>query len=211
MSELVIPAPNSGQNNLHPAKWGCHHQLDDHHRNPNVNNRNHQVGHGQLTNVLGAQYWIQILDDPFLAHMWIMWMRFSDYLPTMHCIAMTNAYFSCFISKQNGGVFKEWPTVHWRTGPITHRLNQETFFPQWVSRWRKSLVSVPNFIGHWGQSNSIPCLVDILRLRGVEAPTNGSSLTGVSKATKKIRFLATLAALHFTLVSKSVSWLVGRS
>ena len=66
-SKTDIPALSSGLNNLHPAIWGCHHQLDDHHRNPNVNNRNHLVGHGQLTNVLGAQYWIQILDDPFLA------------------------------------------------------------------------------------------------------------------------------------------------
>ena len=36
--------------------------------------------------------------------MLIMWMRFSDELPTM-----TNAHFSCFISKQNGGAFKDWP------------------------------------------------------------------------------------------------------
>ena len=48
-SELVIPALNSGQNNLHPAIWGCHHQLDDHQRNSNVNNRDHLVG--QLTNI----------------------------------------------------------------------------------------------------------------------------------------------------------------
>ena len=127
--------------------------------------------------------------------------RLSPYLP----ISLTNAYFSCFISKQNGGAFKDWPTVHWRTGPITHRLNQKTFVQQWIWRWRKSLVSVPNFKGHWGQSNSISCLVDVLRLRGVEAPTNGSSLTGVSKATKKIRFLAMLAALHFD------GWSVGHS
>ena len=45
---MVIPALNSGQNNLHTAIWDCHHQLDDHHRNPNVNNRDHLVG--QLTN-----------------------------------------------------------------------------------------------------------------------------------------------------------------
>ena len=50
--KTVIPALNSGQNNLHPAIWGCHHQLDDHHRNPNVNNRDHLVG--QLTREIGA-------------------------------------------------------------------------------------------------------------------------------------------------------------
>ena len=161
-------------------------------------------------------FWV--LSIEYRSWMTLFWPKKGPYVNNVDEIfrlspynAMTNAYFSCFISKQNGGAFKDWPTVHWRTGPITHRLNQKTFFPQWVSRWRKSLVSVPNFIGHWGQSNSIPCLVDVLRLRGVEAPTNGSSLTSVSKATKKIRFLSTLAALHFTLVSKSVSWLVGRS
>ena len=46
--KTVIPALNSGQNNLHPAIWGCHHRLDDHHRNPTVDNRDHLVG--QLTN-----------------------------------------------------------------------------------------------------------------------------------------------------------------
>ena len=154
--------------------------------------------------VLSIEYrsWMTLF-GPQNAHMWIMWMRFSDKLPTM-----TNAYFSCFISKQNGGAFKDWPTVHWRTGPITHRLNQKTFFQQWVWRWRKSLVSVPNFKGHWGQSNSIPCLVDVLRLRGVEAPTNGSSLTGVSKATKRIFSYASSSTLH---PRQWVGWSVGRS
>ena len=47
---MVIPALSSGQHNLHPAIWGCHHQLDDHYRNPNVDNRDHLVG--QLTRVL---------------------------------------------------------------------------------------------------------------------------------------------------------------
>ena len=47
-SKTVIPALSSGQKNLHPAIWGCHHQLDDLHRNPNANNRDHLVG--QRTN-----------------------------------------------------------------------------------------------------------------------------------------------------------------
>ena len=51
-SKTVIPALSSGQHNLHPAIWGCHHQLDDHHRNPNDNNRDHLVG--QLTSAAGA-------------------------------------------------------------------------------------------------------------------------------------------------------------
>ena len=36
-TETVNPALSSGQHNLHPAIWGSHRQLDDHHRNPNTN------------------------------------------------------------------------------------------------------------------------------------------------------------------------------
>ena len=32
--------------------WGCHRQLDDQYRNPNINNRDHLVG--QLTTADGA-------------------------------------------------------------------------------------------------------------------------------------------------------------
>ena len=35
-----------------PPRWGCHHQLDDHHRNRNINDRDHLDG--QLTRVLVA-------------------------------------------------------------------------------------------------------------------------------------------------------------
>ena len=45
--KTVIPALSSGQSNLHQPKWGCHRQLDNHHRNPNSNDRDHLVG--QLT------------------------------------------------------------------------------------------------------------------------------------------------------------------
>ena len=48
-SKTDIPALSSGLNNLHPAIWGCHHQLDDQYRNPNANNRDYLVG--QLTRV----------------------------------------------------------------------------------------------------------------------------------------------------------------
>ena len=44
----AIPALGSGQSNLHQPIWGCHRQLDDHHSNPNNNDRDHLVG--QLTN-----------------------------------------------------------------------------------------------------------------------------------------------------------------
>ena len=45
--KTAISALSSGQSNLHPPIWGCHRQLDDHHRNPNSNDRDHLVG--QLT------------------------------------------------------------------------------------------------------------------------------------------------------------------
>ena len=45
--KTAIPALSSGQSNLHPPIWGRHRQLDDHHRNPNINYRDHLVG--QLT------------------------------------------------------------------------------------------------------------------------------------------------------------------
>ena len=43
-TETVNPALSSGRHNLHPAIWGRHRQLDDHHRNPNMNNRDHLDG-----------------------------------------------------------------------------------------------------------------------------------------------------------------------
>ena len=48
--KTAIPALSSGQSNLHPPIWGRHRQLDDQHRNPNSNDRDHLVG--QLTSVL---------------------------------------------------------------------------------------------------------------------------------------------------------------
>ena len=35
--KTAIPALSSGQSNLQTLIGGCHHQLDDHHRNPNIN------------------------------------------------------------------------------------------------------------------------------------------------------------------------------
>ena len=51
-TKTVNPVLSSGQHNLHPAIWGCHCQLDDQHRNPNINNKNHLVG--RLTNVMAT-------------------------------------------------------------------------------------------------------------------------------------------------------------
>ena len=48
--KTAIPALSSGQSNLQTPIWGCHRQLDDHHRNPNNNDRDHLVG--QLTSDL---------------------------------------------------------------------------------------------------------------------------------------------------------------
>ena len=45
--KTAIPALSSGPSNLHQSIWGRHHQLDDQHRNPNMNNKDHLVG--QLT------------------------------------------------------------------------------------------------------------------------------------------------------------------
>ena len=45
--KTVIPALSSGRSNLQRPIWGCHRQLDDQYRNPNINNRDHLVG--QLT------------------------------------------------------------------------------------------------------------------------------------------------------------------
>ena len=50
--KTAIPALSSGQSNLHQPIWGCHRQLDDQHRNPNNNDRDHLVG--QLTTSLVA-------------------------------------------------------------------------------------------------------------------------------------------------------------
>ena len=40
----AIPALSSGQSNLQTPIGGCHRQLDDQNRNPNINNRDHLVG-----------------------------------------------------------------------------------------------------------------------------------------------------------------------
>ena len=42
--KTAIPALSSGQSNLHTPIWGCHRQLDDQYRNPNMNNKDHLVG-----------------------------------------------------------------------------------------------------------------------------------------------------------------------
>ena len=49
-TKTVNPALSSGLNFFPPPIWGHHHQLDDHQRNPNMNNRDHLVG--QLTKVI---------------------------------------------------------------------------------------------------------------------------------------------------------------
>ena len=48
----AIPALSSGQSNLQTPIGGCHRQLDDQNRNPNINNRDHLVG--QLTTAAAA-------------------------------------------------------------------------------------------------------------------------------------------------------------
>ena len=45
--KTAIPALSSGQNNLQTPIWGCHRQLNDQYKNPNMNNKDHLVG--QLT------------------------------------------------------------------------------------------------------------------------------------------------------------------
>ena len=52
-----IPALSSDQSNLQRPIWGCHRQLDDQYRNPNINNRDHLVG--QLTTPLRT--WLKCL------------------------------------------------------------------------------------------------------------------------------------------------------
>ena len=56
-SKTAIPALSSGPSNLQQSIWGRHHQLDDQHRNPNMNNKDHLVG--QLTKeVEGRPWWL---------------------------------------------------------------------------------------------------------------------------------------------------------
>ena len=43
-SKTVNPALSGDPNYLHPPIWGCHHQLNDHHRNPNINTEIIQLG-----------------------------------------------------------------------------------------------------------------------------------------------------------------------
>ena len=43
-SKTAIPALSSGPSNLQQSIWGRHHQLDDQHRNPNMNDKDHLVG-----------------------------------------------------------------------------------------------------------------------------------------------------------------------
>ena len=45
--KTAIRALSSGQSNLQTPIWGCHRQLDDQHRNTNMNDKDHLVG--QLT------------------------------------------------------------------------------------------------------------------------------------------------------------------
>ena len=46
--KTVIPAFSSGQSNLPPSIWGPSRQLDDQHKNTNMNDKDHLVG--ELTN-----------------------------------------------------------------------------------------------------------------------------------------------------------------
>ena len=65
-TKTVNPALSSGLNFFPPPIWGHHHQLDDQHRNPNMNNKDHLVG--QLTSLMqissdvsrcpGAEMWV---------------------------------------------------------------------------------------------------------------------------------------------------------
>ena len=48
--KTALPGLSSGRNNLQTPIRGCHRQLDDQHRNPNMNNKDHHVG--QLTMVM---------------------------------------------------------------------------------------------------------------------------------------------------------------
>ena len=48
--KTALPGLGSGRNNLQTAIWGHSRQLDDQHRNPNMNNKDHHVG--QLTSAL---------------------------------------------------------------------------------------------------------------------------------------------------------------
>ena len=43
--KTAIPALSSGQSNLHRSIWSYHRQLDDQHRNPNMNNKDHHYLH----------------------------------------------------------------------------------------------------------------------------------------------------------------------
>jgi len=67
--KTAIPALSSGQSNLHQPIWGCHRQLDDHHRNPNNNDRDHLVG--QLTKV----------DQDFAKHIWLSPGKWNSWSP----------------------------------------------------------------------------------------------------------------------------------
>ena len=53
--KTAIQALSSGQNNLQVPIWGYHRQLDDQHRSPNTNNKDHLVG--QLTRELPQITW----------------------------------------------------------------------------------------------------------------------------------------------------------
>ena len=55
-SKTAIPALSSGPSNLQQSIWGRHHQLDDQHRNPNMNNKDHLVG--QLTKLDLERGWL---------------------------------------------------------------------------------------------------------------------------------------------------------
>ena len=52
--KTAIPALSSGPSNLPESIWGRHHQLDDQHRNPNMNDKDHLVG--RLTMRQGNSY-----------------------------------------------------------------------------------------------------------------------------------------------------------
>ena len=54
--KTAIPALSSGQSNLQTPIWGCHRQLDDQYRNPNMNNKDHLVG--QLTRFYPESAWL---------------------------------------------------------------------------------------------------------------------------------------------------------
>ena len=131
-TKTVNPALSSGPNILQPVIWGHHHQLDDHHRNPNINERYHLVGQPTSLEAAGDQ---EVGGE---SHRW-------DLLPSLNLtskvkVKISAQFWFAFC------LFLIWSVQH--RFYLEKQLSQscvELQFPRWPQSWARLLADADNY------------------------------------------------------------------